>query len=119
MIPVCVLSTLFIVYLPHVFPITLIVFSNSSHLEPRLVCLVPSVFKSALFSCSLRVLCMLFSLCGTVFINPRVYPRYFCLSVSVLCYLSFLCVSPLVSLYVLSLFISFFAYCPWLPSFVC
>ena len=31
--------------LPHVFPITLFVFSNSSHLEPRLVFLVPCVFK--------------------------------------------------------------------------
>ena len=31
--------------LPHVFPITLFVFSNSSYLEPRLVCLVPCVFK--------------------------------------------------------------------------
>ena len=31
--------------LPHVFSITLFVFSNSSHLEPCLVCLVPCVFK--------------------------------------------------------------------------
>ena len=31
--------------LPHVFPITCFVFSNSPHLEPRLVCLVPCVFK--------------------------------------------------------------------------
>ena len=31
--------------LPHGFPITLFVFSNSSHLEPRLACFVPCVFK--------------------------------------------------------------------------
>ena len=102
--------------LPNVFLITLIVFSNSSHLEPRLVCLVPSVFKSALFSCPLRVLCMQFSLCGTVFMRFLCVPficlffrvPFICLFIRVPFCLSVLCYSSLILLF-----------CVFLPWLVC